>query len=156
MEYPINKITTLCYLINDKSEVLLIMKKRGFGVGKWNGPGGKVEIGENPKDSMIREVEEETGFRVANPRELGYIEFIWPEGQAERNQRCYIYLTEEFGGEVKESEECQPAWFAINQIPYDQMWDDDKYWYPDTLAGKAVKKRFFFDKNNKVLKHEDI
>lgn len=41
MSYQISKLTTLCYIINDKDEVLLIMKKRGFGKGKWNGPGEK-------------------------------------------------------------------------------------------------------------------
>lgn len=36
---------TLCILF-DKDRVLLAMKKRGFGVGKWNGAGGKLKDGE--------------------------------------------------------------------------------------------------------------
>jgi mutator protein MutT len=155
MSYPIKTITTLCYIINDKSEVLLIMKKRGFGVGKWNGPGGKVEKDESPKESMIREIKEEINIQVANPKELGYIEFIWPKKE-KNNQRCYIYFAKEFSGQPKETEECLPRWFTFDAVPYEEMWDDDKYWYPDALAGRPVKKRFFFTENNKVLKYEDI
>ena len=132
------------------------MKKRGFGKGLWNGPGGKVQASEDPKAPMIREVEEETGLRVVNFDELGYIEFVWPDKLVDNNTRCYIYLSRDFAGEAKESDECRPAWFPIEKIPYDQMWDDDKYWYPDALAGRPIKKRFFFDENNKVLKFEDI
>jgi len=35
------------------------MKKRGFGVGKWNGFGGKVENGETVFDGAMRELQEE-------------------------------------------------------------------------------------------------
>jgi len=154
MDYEIKTLMNLCYLVNN-DQVLLIMKKRGFGQGKWNGPGGKVKKGESPLDSVIREVKEEIGVEVVNPTELGFIEFIWPY-KPENNNRCYIYLTKEFNGQPTESEECRPQWFKIKDIPYNDMWDDDKYWYPDALAGKVVKKRFFFDKNNKILKHEDI
>lgn len=117
---------------------------------------GKVKINEDLKKSAIREIEEEIGLVMAEPEELGYIEFIWPKEEEDKNQRCYIYLSRQFNGELQESEECLPKWFSFDQIPYDQMWDDDKYWYPEILAGKQIKKRFFFNKDNKVLKFEDI
>ena len=106
------KITTLCYIINGESKVLLTMKKRGFGAGKWNGPGGKVEANENPKESAIREVKEEVGLTMIEPEELGFIEFIWPAGQEDKNQICYIYLTRKFAGDLQESDECLPEWFV--------------------------------------------
>jgi len=154
MNHQIINLTTLCYIINEKSEVLLIMKKRGFGRGKWNGPGGKVKVGESIIESVIREVKEEIGVEIINPVKLGCIEFIWPT--TENNQRCYIHLAKKFNGQPLESEECLPKWFKINEIPYDEMWDDDKYWYLDALSGKPIKKRFFFDKDNKVDHYEDI
>lgn len=156
MDYSIDKITTLCYIINDKNEVLLVMKKRDFGVGKWNGPGGKVKNGETPFAAMVREIKEEVDIEIDNAEELGYIEFIWPDQLKDWNQRCHVYLTKEFSGQPKESDECLPSWFSCDQIPYDQMWDDDKYWYLDALAGKPIKKRFFFDENSEVLKFEEI
>lgn len=38
--------STLVFVFNKQKQILLAMKKRGFGVGKWNGAGGKVEDGE--------------------------------------------------------------------------------------------------------------
>ena len=39
------KVLTLVY-IRDDENILLGLKKRGFGTGKWNGFGGKVQAGE--------------------------------------------------------------------------------------------------------------
>ena len=54
---------TLVYIIKN-NEVLLAMKKRGFGEGKWNGPGGKLHPGEDPIVCAARELEEEIGYRA--------------------------------------------------------------------------------------------
>lgn len=156
MEYKLNFITTLSFLIRNDSELLLTYKKRGFGQGKWNAPGGKVEAGESFKASAIREIKEEIDIDAWNAKELGFIEFIWPEGQKAFNTRCFIFLISDFRGEAKESEECRPAWFKFEEIPYDQMWDDDKYWYSEALAGKMLKKRFFFSSNQRVIKIEEL
>lgn len=44
------------------ASVLLGLKKRGFGTGKWNGFGGKVEPGETIRQAAIREMKEEAGI----------------------------------------------------------------------------------------------
>ena len=46
------KVLTLVFLRNE-TKVLLGMKKRGFGVDKWNGFGGKVEVGETGADKSF-------------------------------------------------------------------------------------------------------
>jgi len=48
-----NKILTLAF-VRRKGEILLGYKKRGFGAGKWNGFGGKVEAGETIEDAAKR------------------------------------------------------------------------------------------------------
>ena len=55
------KQTNICFLIKDH-QVLLGMKKRGFGVGKWNGFGGKLKEGEDVKAALAREIKEEIGI----------------------------------------------------------------------------------------------
>ena len=55
------KILTLC-LVYQPPKILLGMKKRGFGVGRWNGFGGKVKDGETVKQTVKREMEEEVGI----------------------------------------------------------------------------------------------
>ena len=58
------KKLTLC-IIHQHPRVLLGMKKRGFGMGRWNGFGGKVEAGETIEDATRREVgEENEGVRL--------------------------------------------------------------------------------------------
>lgn len=58
-----NKILTLAFIINkERQEILLGMKKRGFGVGKWNGFGGKVDPNETILDGALRELKEEAGI----------------------------------------------------------------------------------------------
>ena len=47
------KVYTLV-LITKEQSLLLGMKKRGFGEGKWNGFGGKVNIGEAVVDAAVR------------------------------------------------------------------------------------------------------
>jgi mutator protein MutT len=155
MNHKFNYITNLCYLLNDNNQVLLIMKKKGFGQGKWNGPGGKVKYNETPKQAAIREIQEETGYIPKKLTHLGYIEFIWID-QEQNNQICHIFITKEFEGEPTETEECLPQWWDINKIPLDKMWEDDQYWLKEALQGKAIKYRFYFDKDNSYLNHEKI
>ncbi len=119
MKYQFNYITTLCYLLNNRNQVLLIMKKKGFGQGKWNGPGGKIKQGETPEEAAIREVEEETGYVPKNLKNLGSIEFIWPHKE-ENNQICHIFITQEFSGALTESEECLPQWWDLDKIPLEK------------------------------------
>ncbi|RKD32713.1 NUDIX domain-containing protein [Thermohalobacter berrensis] len=52
-------------LILDNDKILLLKRKQGsFGGGLWDIPGGKLEFGESPKESLIREVYEETSLKV--------------------------------------------------------------------------------------------
>ena len=69
MEERKRKVLTLVFLRRE-GEVLLGMKKRGFGEGKWNGFGGKVEAGETIVEAAAREVREECGY-VVKTEDLG-------------------------------------------------------------------------------------
>ena len=61
---------------------------------------------------------------------------LWFHFEGGPTLRCLIYLTDRFEGEPQETAEALPRWYAADAIPYDEMWDDDRYWLPGLLAGR--------------------
>jgi mutator protein MutT len=155
-DYHFPVTTTLCYILNDNNEVLLIMKKRGVGQGRWNGPGGKVDRNESIEESVIREVKEETGLTIKQPEHKGVLEFVAPSKPAIQS-RCHIFITRNYQGELTESEECYSRWHSLDNLPFEQMWDDDVIWLGKLLKQEAeVRYRFFLDKDEKLERYEEI
>jgi len=126
------KHVTLLFLRRD-NQILLAMKKRGFGVGKWNGVGGKVEPGETYEQGATRECQEEIGVTPLSLQAVGELHFF---DVPDVEHYCHVYVTEAWNGEPLESEEMRPQWFDTDAIPYAQMWPDDERWLPLLLAGK--------------------
>lgn len=143
------KPLTLCVVYND-SHILLGMKKRGFGEGKWNGFGGKLLENESIEQAAIRELEEEVGIRPKDIEKRGILTFI---GEDEEDLEMHVFGIREFDGEPIESEEMKPEWFTHHKIPYQDMWLDDKHWLPLFLEGKNFKGTFFFE-NDDLIKHK--
>ena len=148
------RITTLCYPVIN-GQVLLAMKKRGFGVGKWNGPGGKVQGEETAEQACCREFLEETGSTIKKLEDRGTILFQWPH-KPDWDQECHIYVATELEGQAQETEEMLPKWFDLQSIPYSEMWEDDPHWLPGVLNGGNVKMRFVFDENNKIVEFGEL
>lgn len=150
------KPTTLCLLLTE-NQILLAMKKRGFGMGKWNGVGGKVEIGETVPEAALRELREEIGVTASleNLEEVGSIEFYFTE-KPDWNLHMHIFLIRNWKGEPVESEEMKPQWFSFEKIPYDSMWADDPYWLPKVLEGKKIKASFYFNGDGESFDRHEI
>lgn len=144
------KVLTLC-LVHQSPRILLGLKKRGFGAGRWNGFGGKVQPGETVGEAMRREAREEAGIEVGKAEKVGLIDFEFV-GNPEILE-VHIFRATEFTGEPQESEEMKPQWFNLNEIPYDSMWPDDRYWFPLFLAGKRFGGKFLFEEGDLVLEH---
>jgi 8-oxo-dGTP diphosphatase len=140
---------TLVFVIRD-GEILLIDKKTGLGKGKVNGPGGKVEKGESPEACAIRECEEELGITVSNLQYCGQHRFQFVDGLT---IHVWVYKTTDYEGTPTESIEARPRWFALDEIPYDQMWEDDGIWLPMLLRGERFQGRWIFD-GDRMLDYE--
>jgi 8-oxo-dGTP diphosphatase len=132
--------------------ILLGLKKRGFGNGRWGGFGGKIEAGETVIASAVRELYEEAGLKAAKSdlRYMGRLTFLFPYKPA-WDQVVHVFLVEQWLGEAAESEEMQPAWFAPAEIPYRQMWQDGRYWLPIVLDGGCIQATFTFQADNESV-----
>lgn len=138
------KQATLCLLLKS-DQVLLAMKKRGFGEGKWNGVGGKPNKGEPIKGAAIRETNEEIGVIPTLMEEVAHV--YYEPYQIE----MHVYLVTKWEGTPIETEEMAPKWFKRSEIPYDKMWESDTKWLPLVLESKKLTAKFVYDNNNKVL-----
>lgn len=147
------KELTLLFLVRD-DELLLAMKKRGFGVGRWNGVGGKVEEGESLEQALVRECQEEIAVTPTTFEKVADITFNEVHEDERKIMHVNVYLCTEWTGEPTESDEMRPAWFKQSDIPYDECWSDDPYWLPQVLAGKKVRATFTMDDNDQVTEHE--
>ncbi|KAF9124428.1 Nudix (Nucleoside diphosphate linked moiety X)-type motif 1 [Mortierella sp. 14UC] len=131
------KVLTLVLVI-DKAEqkVLLGYKKRGFGAHLWNGFGGKVEPGETTREGALRELEEEAGITIKSEdfKKAGILLFQFENDPVALE--THVYKAYEYQGQIRECEEMRPEWFAFVDVPYDQMWEDDRIWLPMLLNGQ--------------------
>lgn len=120
-------------------QVLLGLKKSGFGAGKWVGIGGHIEDGEKPAEAAAREVFEESGLVVAadSLEHMARIEFRFP-ARPEWDQTADVFVTSAYQGEAAESDEIVPRWYPEAHLPFALMWDDAQYWLPLVLAGQHV------------------
>lgn len=127
------------------------MKKRGFGMGKWNGFGGKLKDGEIPEQAATRELQEECGAVAIEIQKVAEIYFE-NSFKPENNMHCHVFLCTKWEGEIIETEEMNPQWFEYEKIPFEKMWSDDKHWYTKMLTGERFKAKFEFDANDQMIK----
>jgi len=148
------KHATLCYLIrgNPPSEILLGLKKAGFGEGKYGGLGGKIEAGETVTMAAVRELQEEAGVQVFEKdlQPMGLMTFLFP-ARPDWSQVVHVSLVTKWDGDPVESTEMIPAWFAIDGIPFEHMWQDVCHWLPRVLAGDRVRASFTFKEDNETV-----
>lgn len=152
-EAPKEVFTTVVFLRRD-SDVLLAMKKRGFGAGRWNGAGGKIESGETSETCAKRETLEEIGVRALQFTKFAEMTFHELHEGVQSIVHSDIYMCDEWEDEPTESEEMAPQWFPVGNLPLDTMWPDDKFWLPRVLAGEKLRCSFTFDASDTITNYE--
>jgi 8-oxo-dGTP diphosphatase len=132
---------TLVFVVRDGA-ILLMRKKRGLGVGKINGPGGRIEPGESSHACALREVREELCVTPVGLEAVGENAFQFVDGYS---IRVFVFRASGFEGELGETEEGAPLWSPLDAIPYHEMWEDDRLWLPHVLDGRRFEGRYVFD-----------
>ena len=176
----LRKVYTLVFVRDlAKEKILLGYKKRGFGMNKWNGLGGKVEPNETILEGAKRysffnfvfksfkfqlklkkkqkqsEAREESGLEILSIKKVGYIEFQFESNLSEMLE-VHMFSGDKFKGELRECDEIRPEWFDTNKIPFEKMWKDDSYWFPKMLSNQMFKAYFLFKEDLETIIHYSI
>jgi 8-oxo-dGTP diphosphatase len=151
--------TTLCLLVqgHPPQKVLLGLKLRGFGAGKYTGFGGKIKAGETAPVAAIREMAEETGVQIHQDdlKPMGQLTFLFPFTPA-WSQVVHLFLAGRWQGDPVGSEEIEPAWFSLDDIPFDEMWQDAAHWLPRILNGEKLQALFVFREDDEIIREMTI
>lgn len=123
-------------------QVLLGLKRTGFGRGKIMALGGKIEARESAVEAAVREVSEESGIVLpaASLRDAGRIWWTFP-GTPASNMTASLFTAPAGTAEAVETEEISPHWSGVDAIPWDRMWQDAPHWLPALLTGARVDAR---------------
>ena len=124
------KLATLCYIRKDNHTLMLhrVKKKNDYHEGKWNGLGGKFELGETPEECAIREIEEESGLIVKELKLKGFITF--PMFDEKDDWYVFVFVIDKFEGELIDSPEGNLKWIPNEQLLKINLWDGDKIFIP--------------------------
>jgi 8-oxo-dGTP diphosphatase len=133
----------LCF-IRDQNKLMLIHKKTGLGKGKINAPGGRILVGESPREAAVRETQEEIGLTPLDLRYAAELNFIFTNGYSLRG---FVFMAQGYRGTPVCTDEAEPFWCSLDQIPYDKMWEDDAYWLPQVIDGETILGRFIFEED---------
>lgn len=105
-------LTNMC-MVRDTDGRLLVQIRNDKSYGGAIFPGGHVEAGESITASVIREVYEETGIEVKNPKLCGLKHFYTSDGI---RYLVFLYKSEEFSGEARSSTEGDVMWVNRDEL----------------------------------------
>lgn len=147
---PIRTVESGAVLIIERRRLLLMKKAPGrLGEGKWKALSGKLLPSESPIEGAMRETFEESGIRVTHLEPRGKMCYFF-EGRREE-WIVHLFASRSFEGEPRSSDEGFVRWFSFDELPYDEMWEDDRHWLPHVLEGKKVAGAFYFDADGSKL-----
>lgn len=147
------KLLTLVLIVDDaERKILLGMKKRGFGQGRWNGFGGKVLADETTDECAVRETQEECGLTMIEYFKIGHMVFEFVGDPVLLD--VSVFRCDKYSGDIVESDEMRPQWFSFEDIPFKDMWPDDYLWYPHVFRQKKFSAKYLFEGHDTILKHD--
>lgn len=111
MDKPIRKAVR-CYLIKDNKVVVTKYKESNKKAGYYEIPGGKIEEGETPEQTAIREMKEETGLKIRNLKYRGNMTIEYPN----RIFDFDVFICNECEGKLQDFEENTSEWIEINEL----------------------------------------
>lgn len=108
------ELTNMCMICDGKGNVLVQNKISNGPWHGWNFPGGHVEKGEYVPPSVIREIREETGLTIEDPRLCGIKEFH--KQKDGKRYIVFLYVADRFTGALKSSTEGNVFWYPLREL----------------------------------------
>ena len=140
------ELTVLC-LVHRGEELLLQNRVKQ----DWQGyamPGGHVEPGESIVEAVIREMQEETGLHILNPKLCGVKQFPSDGGR----YLVFLFETEEFTGELTGSEEGEMTWIPRNRLHEYKTVDDLQQMLDVMLKPELTEFQYIIEDGNWLVK----
>ena len=122
-------LATLCYVKQDGRTLMVHRNKKpdDMHAGKWNGLGGKFEPGESPEECVVREVREESGLHIRDPRLHGLLMFPAFKGD---DWYVFTFTARDFEGALIDSPEGELAWIPDGELTALNLWESDHIFFP--------------------------
>jgi len=137
-------LATLCYIKYEGQTLMVYRNKKPNDMheGKWNGLGGKFELGESPEECVIREVHEESGLQIRSPQMHGLLMF--PDFKGD-DWYVFVFTATEFEGELIDSPEGNLEWIPNENLTALNLWESDHIFMPWIQEGKFFSAKFIYN-----------
>jgi 8-oxo-dGTP diphosphatase len=146
-------LATLCYIKHDGHTLMVYRNKKPNDMheGKWNGLGGKFEPGESPEECVIREVWEESGLEIRNPKMHGLLMFPSFKGD---DWYVFVFTAKKFSGELMTSSpEGKLEWISDEELTSLNLWESDQIFFPWLEDERFFSAKFIYD-NDEMQTYE--
>ena len=136
-------LATLCYIKHDGNTLMVCRNKKPNDMhqGKWNGLGGKFEAGESPEECVVREVWEEAGLKIRNPKLHGLLMF---PNFKEDDWYVFVFTAREFEGKLIDSPEGNLEWILDEKLTSLNLWESDQIFFPWLEKNKFFSAKFIY------------
>ncbi|MCB9136675.1 MAG: 8-oxo-dGTP diphosphatase [Anaerolineales bacterium] len=148
-------LATLCYVKSNGHTLMVhrVKKQNDMHAGKWNGLGGKLDAGESPEECVIREVWEESGLTIREPRLHGVLTF--PGFANDEDWYAFLFTATEFDGALIDSPEGVLRWVPDGELLALNLWEGDQIFIPWLDQPKFFSGKFTY-RDGKLVSHEVV
>ncbi|HTW31099.1 MAG TPA: (deoxy)nucleoside triphosphate pyrophosphohydrolase [Candidatus Sulfotelmatobacter sp.] len=123
-------------LITENDKLLVCQRTRHQTMPlKWEFPGGKIEEGEQPRDALRRELEEELGIAAEVGDEVARIQHAYPNGA---KVELRFFMVRKYSGEIENRIFRDIQWSAREDLPKYDFLEADLTLVRDLAAGKLL------------------
>lgn len=135
---------TLCYLKSDGKTLMMHRNKKpgDIHLGKWNGLGGKIDPGESPDECVLREMKEESGLTLLDPRLRGILTF--PAFKPGEDWLVFVYTASRFEGTLGACAEGDLEWVSDARFAELPLWEGDRVFLPWLEGSRFFSAKFTY------------